>query len=225
MDALRGAVNLGQIGFGQVGVPSLGVPAGVGGPGAAPVGNVTVSPMNSPSALFGNPAALAQMRSGLNALAASAGFGFGGNAPGVGGAAVAGGTPGPTDFGPARGAMGDVSTSAVTGAPAPSPAPSPAVAGSPATVAAASPTSPTAIGSPAAAPAAAPSPTTGLASAAQTATQTSQAAPSPNPAAPPTSPAGLSPGEISGILQALVGAMNANPTLTGLAQNSAMGLG
>jgi hypothetical protein len=48
---------------------------------------------------------------------------------------------------------------------------------------------------------------------------------SPNPTAPPTSPSGLSPGEIGSILQTLLGVMQSYPTLTGLAQNSAMGLG
>jgi hypothetical protein len=51
-DALRGAVNQSQLDFGGVaGVPSLGVPEGVGGPGAAPTGVVTVSPLGPPSSL------------------------------------------------------------------------------------------------------------------------------------------------------------------------------
>src|SRR5580693_3134635 len=54
-DALRGAVRNSQLDFGgggaTTGVPSLGVPEGVGGQGAAPVGQVTVSPLGPPSSL------------------------------------------------------------------------------------------------------------------------------------------------------------------------------
>jgi hypothetical protein len=135
-DALRGAVRNSAIDFGPPGVPSLGVPEGVGGQGAAPVGQVSVSPLGEPGPnlaqlahqLFGSAAANAARGSigtdtsslfgptnttkgSGSSTATSANTG---KAPGVGGAAVAGGTPSPADFGPARGAMGDVSTSAVT---------------------------------------------------------------------------------------------------------------
>jgi hypothetical protein len=51
-DALRGAVRNSQLDFGgggaTTGVPSLGVPAGVGGPGAAPTGQVAISQLGPP---------------------------------------------------------------------------------------------------------------------------------------------------------------------------------
>jgi hypothetical protein len=136
-DALRGAVRNAEIGFGPPGVPSLGVPEGVGGQGAAPRGTVSVSSLGPPGPnlaqlaqqLFGSP----QAQAARSSISADTGDEFGptnttkgtgsstataantGKAPGVGGAAVAGGTPSPADFGPARGAMGNVSTASLAG--------------------------------------------------------------------------------------------------------------
>jgi hypothetical protein len=75
-DALTGAVRNAQIDFGgggaTTGVSSLGVPEGVGGQGAAPVGQVTVSPLGPPSP---NLVSLAQQLFGSSAAQAARGSG------------------------------------------------------------------------------------------------------------------------------------------------------
>lgn len=77
-NALRGAVNLSQLDFGSggatTGVPSFGVPEGVGGQGAAPVGQVSTSALG-PAGYSSN--AISSLNSQLAALARSAGQTFG----------------------------------------------------------------------------------------------------------------------------------------------------
>jgi hypothetical protein len=212
----------------------LGVPEGVGGQGAAPVGQVTVSPLGPPGPnlatlaqqLFGGTAAQAA-RGGIGsdttspatnttkgsgsstATSANTGPTSGGNAPGVGGAAVGGGLGGPADFGPARGSMGDVSTAAV--------GPNAALGGGPGNAsetATGSPASPTTVAQVAnAAPAPTAPPTSGLGSAAPASAAVSSPA-SPNA---PTQP------DIGGLLQlvmSLVLGGNSGPQLAQLAQAS-----
>jgi hypothetical protein len=239
-DALRGAVRNAQVDFGVPGVPSLGVPEGVGGQGAAPVGQVTVSPLGEPGPnlatlaqqLFGGQAAQAARggigsdttspatnttRSSGSSTATSANTGptSGGNAPGVGGAAVGGGLGGPADFGPARGSMGDVSTAAV--------GPNAALGGGPGNA------SETATGTPAnAAPTAttvaAPSPaavTSGLGSSAPAAAANAASPSSPTSPNAPNAPAPVDMGGLLNLVLSLVMGGNPGPQLTQLAQAAA----
>ena len=194
---------------------------------AAPVGNVSTAPVSSPSALFSNPAALAQMRTGLAALAGQAaaqGFGFSGRG-GIGSDTNAG--QGVSTFGDMSDARGFGGTQGVgdPGAAGSSAVgtPSPAVT-SPAAIAAGSPTSPNAVAKQTATQGATNTALAGLGPPGSVA-GTGQSTVSPSPTAPPTTPLGLSPVDISGILQALLGVISERPNLSSLAQNNAMGLG
>jgi hypothetical protein len=129
----------------------------------------------------------------------------GGNAPGVGGSAVAGGTPGPADFGPARGAAPNVSTSSLD-------APSVALGGGPgnssesptgtseigpATVAGtpgAGPATPTVANAPTAPTAPGPTAPSPPAPTAPTPTAPTPTAPTAVTTAPPTTPAAVTSG-------------------------------
>jgi hypothetical protein len=135
-DALRGAVRNSQLDFGGVaGVPSLGVPEGVGGQGAAPVGQVTVSPLGPPSPnlvslaqqLFGSSAAQAARGSGSStATSANLGPTLGGQAPtaattmgfpAAGLANTPGGGVAPSNAAPVGSTIGQATISSPSGGP------------------------------------------------------------------------------------------------------------
>jgi hypothetical protein len=201
-DALRGAVNQSQLDFGGVaGVPSLGVPEGVGGPGAAPVGQVTVSPLGPPSP---NLVSLAQQLFGPSAAQAARGSGSSTAAPdnlGPGMAVLRG------EAQAQQGGMGFPSIEGVS--PGLTAAPAGPTQGYPSVIGPAGPNGPSAFASNAD-----NSPggqTSGLGSAAPAATAVSSPA-SPN--APPTQP------DIGGLIQlvmSLVMGGNPGPQLTQLA--------
>jgi hypothetical protein len=135
-DALRGAVRNSELDFGGVaGVPSLGVPEGVGGQGAAPVGQVTVSPLGPPSPnlvslaqqLFGSQAAQAARGSGSSTSnAANLGPTLGGQAPtaattmgfpAAGLANTPGGGVAPSNAAPVGSTIGQATISSPSGGP------------------------------------------------------------------------------------------------------------
>jgi hypothetical protein len=202
-DALRGAVRNSALDFGGVaGVPSLGVPEGVGGTGAAPVGQVTVSPLGPPSSLT----SIAQQLFGPSAGKA---------APSSGSSTAA-----PDNLGPAmallrgglqaqQGGMGFPSIEGVS--PGLTAAPAGPTQGFPSVIGPAGPNGPSAFASNVDN---APSgQTSGLGSAAPA----SAAVSSPATPAPPTQP------DIGGLLQlvmSLVMGGNSGPQLSQLAQNT-----
>jgi hypothetical protein len=205
-DALRGAVRNSQLDFGgggaTTGVPSLGVPEGVGGPGAAPTGVVTVSPLGPPSP---NLVSLAQQLFGSSAAQAARGAGSS--------------TAAPDNLGPAmallrgglqaqQGGMGFPSIEGVS--PGLTAAPAGPTQGYPSVIGPAGPNGPSAFASNA--DNAPGGQTSGLGAAAPTSAAVSSPA-SPN--APPTQP------DIGGLLQlvlSLVLGGNPGPQLPQLAQ-------
>lgn len=204
-DALRGAVRNSQLDFGPPGFADLGVPEGVGGPGAAPTGVVTVSPLGPPSP---NLVSLAQQLFGSTAAQAARGSGSSTAAPANptqtamlrGKATLGTGDPNasPTN-------MGYPSIEGVS--PGLTAAPAGPTQGSPSVIGPAGPNGPSAFASNAEN---APAPTSGLGSAAPA----SQAVSSPASPNAPTQP------DIGGLLQlvmSLVLGGNPGPQLTQLA--------
>jgi hypothetical protein len=192
----------------------LGIPPGLltGVPTAT--SPVTVSSLGPPSL---NPSVISQLNSSLQGLAALAGLQglgptSGGVAPGVGGAAVAGGTPTGLDFGPAAANAPNISTASLAAPNAPSVAQAvaPSVEGA----------------------AADPAATQGLGPAAQTAqTQTNAETQAPSPPSTVSTPVTTAPSSPSspmgdmggGILQLVMSLLTGYPPLDNLAQNARFG--